>query len=154
MNNKVSININGVDVEIILTTEQVAQITQATKPKLFEYDDYNTWYIESEKIRQVSYPTSYNCIKYGRYRRTKEQAEMDFKRQTRMMRLAALAWEVGECVEFVPDKENWYVYKFEGIFKASFTDASFEYDKVYMTEKTAVKVCEILNSGEYSLDVE
>lgn len=152
--NKITININGKDIEITLTDEQVAQITEA-KPKLFEYEANNTFKIETDCIRE-NYNGTGGGLVYGRYRRTKEAAEMDFKRQTRMMRLAALAWEVGGCKEFEYGKTNYFV---------NFFDYSKQYEidesiyvncpsVPYMTRDTAIKVRDMLNSGEYSLDVE
>ena len=150
------ININGKDVEITLTPEQVEQIQQASKPKLFEYEKENTFAVGVESILQTMNGTDTNTLKYGRYRRTKEAAEIDFKRQTRMMRLSALAWEVGECVE--ADKRYYiytHIYHNKCIYRYSPTSETTVIPGcVYMTYETAHKVCNMLNSGEYSLDVD
>jgi hypothetical protein len=146
-----TININGKSVEITLTPEQVAQITEAAKPKLFGYDEGNTYFLGTETISEFNSGKAENSLKQGRYRRTKEAALMDFKRQTRMMRLSALAWEVGECVE----NGGYCVFKLPGGNKYSYGFIEFvSPSEVYMTQETATKVCEILNSGEYSLDVD
>jgi uncharacterized protein (DUF1684 family) len=151
-----TITINGKPVEITLTEEQVKQITEATKPKLFEYEKGNTYFIHYDYISEKYDGETERRKNYGRYRRTKEAAEMDFKRQTRMFRLSALAWELGECKEFVPAEDNWeidYSYSSKEYFMSSSTIIE-DPTKVYMTEETARKVLEILNSGEYSLDVD
>jgi hypothetical protein len=152
---KTIININGQEVEITLTPEQVIQITKASKPKLFDYEDSNTWFIGSEVIGDGYDGKNTNSSKYGRYRRTQEQAEIDFKRQTRMMRLSALAWEVGECVEFTYGTSNYYIY-YDYKDKTYYTGYDSMYYSpitVYMEMQTANKVCEMLNSDEYSLDI-
>jgi hypothetical protein len=146
-----TININGIETTITLTPEQVAQIQQASKPKLFEYEKHNTYCVSDLQIYERQVGDGLIIKRYGRYRRTKEAAEMDFNRQTRMFRLSALAWEVGECVEDggycvfkIPDGSR-YSYGFTQSASAG---------EVYMTEETAKKVCEMLNSKEYVLDVE
>jgi hypothetical protein len=149
-----TININGIETTITLTPEQVAQIQQASKPKLFEYECNNTYHIGTHSIADKH--NSINPIQstYGRYRRTKKQAEMDFKRQTRMMRLSSLAWELGECVEWEYKTANWYIFLDHGVWKSHYHELTYFPFEVYMTEQTARKVCEMLNSGEYSLDVD
>lgn len=151
-----TININGKPVEITLTPEQIAQITEATKHKLFEYTERDTYYIGANLTTE-----HYSCdgdneypIKYGRLRRTEKAAEIDFKRQTRMMRLSALAWEVGECVEFDVREDNYFVTYINNEWQADAAKDIYDSEKVYMTKDTAIKVCEILNSSEYFLDVE
>ena len=151
-----TININGIETTITLTPEQVSQITEASKAKLFEYGYANTFSIGHIDICPKVFGNQKDYIKFGRYRRTKEAAEMDFKRQTRMMRLSALAWEVGGCKEFVPAENNLeidYNHSSKEYFMSSSTIIE-DPTKVYMTEETARKVLEILNSGEYSLDVD
>lgn len=155
---KTTININGVETTITLTPEQVAQIAEASKPKLFEYSDtdcyilcgHNAEYITDNICHTPKPSINPKLIKYGRCRRTKEAAEMDLKRQTRMLRLSALAWEVGECAESgYHIVYNNHLNKWE----TGFNEIYNSYERVYMTEETSVKVCDMLNSGEYSLDV-
>ena len=147
----ITVNINGKDVEITLTPEQIAK---ASNPKLFEYTQGEPWCIGPESIDDGFDGCSKSTIKYGRYRRTKEAAKIDFKRQTRMMRLSALAWEVGECKEFKHNEDNWYVSYDGNHWGFGIISRMYEPEKVYMTEDTAIKVCKMLNNGEYSLDVE
>lgn len=151
----ITININGADTTITLTPEQVAQVQQAGKPKLFEYEDTNCYVVWGHSIEHIdnecgtAKPSINQKIhNYGRYRRTKEAAEIDFKRQTRMMRLAALAWEVGECTE----NNNYYVC-YDDKWSYGFATALYP-ETVLMSKETAIQVCKMLNSGEYSLDVE
>ena len=151
---KTKININGNDVEITLTEEQVKQITEVSEPKLFEYEEGNTYIIWTDDLTGKSLVIDKSKLKYGRYRRTKGQAEMDFSRQTRMMRLSALAWELGECKKFVEGEENWYVYEYSKEWQIDYATGAYQPEIVYMTEETAIKVWEMLRSGEYSLDVD
>ena len=152
---QITININNIDTTITLTPEQVKQITEANRPKLFDYGR-GSYQILKDNVDIEYYNPDECSIKYGRYRRTKEQAEMDFKRQTRMMRLSALAWEVGECVEFTLGEKNHFVC-LDIDEQTWMIDCASYYNNqtiVYMTHETATKVCHILNSGEYSLDIE
>lgn len=152
---QITININGIETTITLTPEQIAQITAANKPKVFEYKKGSTWFIDYSCVKDTWTDITNNvCLKYGRYRRTKEQAKMDFKRQTRMMRLSALAWEVGGCVEYEEGKITYFIVEHAGKWKILKSKDLFYPETVYMTEETAIKVCKMLNSGEYSLDVE
>ena len=148
------ITINGIETTITLTPEQVAQITEASKPKLFDYENGSPYLVQVYNVTPgIGKDIEYK--QYGRYRRTKEQAEMDFKRQTRMMKLSALVWEVGECVEFTYGTSNYYIYYDykDKIYYTGYDSMYYNPITVYMTEATAIKVCEMLNSGEYSLDV-
>jgi hypothetical protein len=54
--------------------------------------------------------------------------------------------------EFVEGEENWFVIFKDAEYKTGCTETWFEPEKVYMTEEVAIKVCELLNSGAYSLE--
>ena len=93
--------------------------------------------------------SSEDYIEHSRYRDTKEQAEYSLARNKRANGLEALV------MKLQPDElgGDWYVYKYED--KWGYGTAYAYYpERVMMNEETAIKVCEMLSSGEYSLEDE
>jgi hypothetical protein len=69
--------------------------------------------------------------------------------------LEALAHSIGGAYEFEFGEENYYiVIDSDGVFTIDWMDKILEPEKIYMTEKTAEQVCEILNSGTYKLNID
>lgn len=88
-------------------------------------------------------------VEHGRYRKTEQNAEYSQKRNQRANRLEALVEELqGELgigdsyVYFDEDHEYW---------RNTLLCAPY-IGSVGMTEKTAVKICEMLNNEEYGLE--
>jgi len=93
-------------------------------------------------------------LKYGRYRKTKESAEQALSLQTRVMRLHALAEQLGGLKEWKKGEENYYIYKEHNKnWIYDYTTKHYFPETVYMTKKCAEKICEMLNNGEFSLEV-
>jgi hypothetical protein len=60
---------------------------------------------------------------------------------------------LGGLKEFVEGEENWHII-FDGEYKPGCAETWYEPEKVYMTREVVKKVCELLNSGAYSLQGE
>lgn len=149
---KVTVQINGIDTEIELTAEQVASIEEQKKPKQFEtvYSKGNT-YILDTYYNRIGDGNDSKYLEHGRYRKTKESAEMSLVRNKRANRFEALVDQLDGMKEFVEGEENWYVYFKDSNWSRGYTKFLYEPDKVYMTKECAIKVCKILNAGEYEL---
>ena len=93
--------------------------------------------------------------KLGDIRTNPESAWVSARRNIRANRLEALAHSIGGAYEFEFNIENYYVYvNGVGVFKTTYSQSYLEPEKIYMTKETAEKVCEILNSGRYKLNVD
>ena len=93
--------------------------------------------------------------KLGDIRTNPESAWVSARRNIRANRLEALAHSIGGAYEFEFGEENYYVViDTEGDFSMDWMDEILEPEKIYMTKETAEKVCEILNSGRYKLNVD
>lgn len=93
--------------------------------------------------------------KLGDIRTNPESAWVSARRNIRANRLEALAHSIGGAYEFEFDTANYYMMVDSGgIFHIAISSCYLEPEKIYMTKDTAEKVCEILNSGRYKLDVE
>ena len=91
----------------------------------------------------------------GLIRNTAESAWVSARRNIRANRLEALAHSIGGAYEFEFGEENYYMsVDSGGIFHISTSSYYLEPEKIYMTKETAEKVCEILNSGRYKLNVD
>ena len=95
-----------------------------------------------------------DSLSFGRYRTTREGAELSLKRNQRANRLEMLVEYLGGLKEFVEGEKNWYITLCEGLWIYDFTLKYFSPEHVFMTKKGAIKVCELLNSGAYSLEGE
>lgn len=150
---KTQIVINGDTVEITLTPEQLASIEAQKKPTQFvmEYKSRETFMLRSTSFATGFSGTDEVFLKYGRYRKTKESAELSLVRNKRASRLEALADQLGGLREFVEGNENWYVYNKRKKWLNSYSTYCYFPEAVYMTEECATRICEILNNGEYEL---
>ena len=90
----------------------------------------------------------------GEVRATKEEAEEAARRNIRGNRLEALAHSIGGVYKFSPDRNNFFIEFDSNTLEAMYNCSStiFSAERVYMTEETAWKVVEILNSGTYKLN--
>ncbi len=153
---KVTININGVDVEIQLTPEQEALALNQAKPKFewkYELDeDGSCIMIDSDSIRTCGVYDYY--IDSGRYRKSEQAAEQSLARNKRANRLEALAEQLNGLTEFVADSANYYIYYLDKRWSINLTMNPFYPEVVYMTETCAAEICRMLNAGEFSLDGE
>ena len=103
----------------------------------------------------ICFECAEDLSRLGLIRNTAESAWVSARRNIRANRLEALAHMIGGAYEFEFGEENYYiVIDSDGVFTIDWMDKILEPEKIYMTEKTAEQVCEILNSGAYKLTVD
>lgn len=156
---KVKLNINGEDVEVTLTPEQLAQIEEQKKPKKFEmkYLKNKTYLLDRGEWLRNQDGSYIHCLDNGWYRLTEESSKRSLARNKRANRLEALVDQLGGMKKWIEgDKDNCYIYFSAQSNKYNAANSSDYYhtDKVYMTSNCANEVCRILNAGEYSLEGE
>lgn len=124
-------------------------------------DDYVYVLLETNdlQIHNIGEDICYECAedlsRLGLIRTNPESAWVSARRNIRANRLEALAHSIGGAYEFEFDKPNFYVLiGKDGKFTFSNTCTYLEPEKIYMTRDIAEKVCEILNSGRYKLNVD
>ena len=124
-------------------------------------DDYVYVLLETNdlQIHNIGEDICYECAedlsRLGLIRTDSESAWVSARRNIRANRLEALAHMIGGAYEFEFGEENYYiVIDAEGVFIIDWMDEILEPEKIYMTEKTAEQVCEILNSGIYKLNID
>lgn len=153
---KVKININGVDTEIELTDAQVASIEAQFKPKQFEFEQFEFDYTDGGFMVDTCKVVYYSDwvydlpINHGRYRLTQEVANRSLERNKRANRLEALAEQLGGLKVFEIGSYNYYIVR-SNIWIYKNNTNLYHAEKVYMTEKCAQKICDMLNSGEFTL---
>ena len=111
------------------------------------------------QIHNIGEDICFECAedlsRLGLVRNTAESAWVSARRNIRANRLEALAHMIGGAYEFEFNTENYYMSVDNGgIFHISTSSYYLEPEKIYMTEKTAEQVCEILNSGTYKLNID
>ena len=111
------------------------------------------------QIHNIGEDICFECAedlsRLGLIRNTAEAAWVSARRNIRANRLEALAHSIGGAYEFEFGEENYYiVIDSDGVFTVDWMDKILEPEKIYMTEKTAEQVCEILNSGTYKLNID
>ena len=124
-------------------------------------DDYVYVLLETNdlQIHNIGEDICYECAKdlsrLGLIRTDSESAWVSARRNIRANRLEALAHSIGGAYEFKFGEDNYYVFvdRFS-VFKTTYMLNYLEPEKIYMTGDTAEKVCKILNSGRYKLDVD
>ena len=142
---------------------------------VIKYDYYKTFALNKGFINENTSGRAVDYIEHGLYRKTKENAEYSKKRNQRSNRLEALV----ENLQGELDAGGIYIYKINSEYKhftpynnnqtffpimdseivmrgAVRTDkySTVELYEIEMKEETAVRICEMLNNGEYSLDGE
>jgi len=122
----------------------------------FEFVKDKTYFISSASIGSIYSGTAETHLNHGRYRKTKEGAELSLKRNQRANRLEMLTEYLGGLREFVNDRDSWYIFFSieDDCWDFGYSVYSYHPDSVYMTREVAKQVCELLNSGAYSLDGE
>ena len=124
-------------------------------------DDYVYVLLETNELQihnigeDICYECAEDLSRLGLIRNTAESAWVSARRNIRANRLEALAHSIGGAYEFEFGEANYYiVIDAEGVFIIDWMDEILEPEKIYMTEKTAEHVCEILNSGTYKLNID
>ena len=119
----------------------------------FKFAKNETYVMNMESFTGRSSGDIVSTHEFGRYRKTKEGAELSLKRTQRANRLEMLVEYLGGLKEFVEGEENFYIGH-EGLGEEwesySSTDV-YSPGIVYITEEVIERVCALLNSGAYSL---
>ena len=103
----------------------------------------------------ICFECAEDLSRLGLIRNTAESAWVSARRNIRANRLEALAHMIGGAYEFEVGGNNYFIFlDTDGIFQYALAGEWLEPEKIYMTEKTAEQVCEILNSGTYKLNIE
>ena len=103
----------------------------------------------------ICFECAEDLSRLGLIRTDSESAWVSARRNIRANRLEALAHSIGGAYEFEFGEMNCYIsVNSKGEFTYRIVQSILEPEKIYMTEKTAEQVCEILNSGRYKLNVE
>ena len=103
----------------------------------------------------ICFECAEDLSRLGLIRTDSESAWVSARRNIRANRLEALAHSIGGAYEFEFGEDNYFIYVMEdGTFAVGDVDVILEPEKIYMTRETAEKVCEILNSGRYKLNVD
>ena len=103
----------------------------------------------------ICFECAEDLSRLGLIRTDSESAWVSARRNIRANRLEALAHSIGGAYEFEFGEGNYYVAVDEdGTFDACISSCYLEPEKIYMTRETAEKVCEILNSGRYKLNID
>ena len=159
MNNKIQEEINKVRTKLKELDEKEEELNKEYRIEIPE--DYVYVLLETNdlQIHTIGEDICYECAedlsRLGLIRTDSESAWVSARRNIRANRLEALAHSIGGAYEFEFGEENYYIYiDSEGIFNTGASYVHLEPEKIYMTEKTAEQVCEILNSGTYKLNVD
>ena len=103
----------------------------------------------------ICFECAEDLSRLGLIRNTAESAWVSARRNIRANRLEALAHSIGGAYEFEFGEGNYYIaVNSKGEFTYRYVQSILEPEKIYMTKETAEKVCEILNSGRYKLNVD
>ena len=103
----------------------------------------------------ICFECAEDLSRLGLIRNTAESAWVSARRNIRANRLEALAHSIGGAYEFEIEGDNYFIFlDTDGIFQYALAGEWLEPEKIYMTEKTAEQVCEILNSGTYKLNID
>ncbi len=169
---KIDINNKEQLEDAIYLMEKYLEVLNFIKDAREEFDKQNK--VEEVKEHQIEYPEEFfvwengNTIdmydieadmvdiwkQLGEVRATEEQAEEAIRRNIRGNRLEALAHSIGGVYEFNPNDKNWFII-FDSFTLEAKADCNYgimSAERVYMTEATACKVAEILNSKTYKLN--
>ena len=152
---KTKLNINGEEVEITLTSEQIEAITQATTKNEFEIDyDYKASFIHVTGTIDFTTPGPNSEIRdFGMFRKTPELAERARDAMRARNKLEELAhWLEPEWKADWEDggQEKWAIYYNYTIKTFHIESLSILQDigRVYMSLQTAIKISDALNNGE------
>ena len=160
MNNKIQEGINKVRAQL---KELDGKEAELNKEYVIEIPEQGLYLINKGTELEMYTQEDLECEgwniplinKLGDIRTNPESAWVSARRNIRANRLEALAHSIGGAYEFEFGENNYYVYVGGvGVFKTTYSQSYLEPEKIYMTKETAEKVCEILNSGRYKLNVD
>jgi hypothetical protein len=153
-----------INTQIERLEEELAKLkAEATAPSQYEieYECGDAFYIGSYIISEKITRFIDSCLNTGRYRSTEKFANEHFNIQTEMMRLGALV----EAVTIELGMEDWVADWNDDSQPKYYVDCDCKGNKyysdcwwtlkttgvIYVPEKVAERVCEILNNKEYEL---
>jgi hypothetical protein len=88
----------------------------------------------------------------GAYRTTEQGAKLSLERNKKANRLEMLVEYLGGLVDGETSENRFYVYRsVYGTWVYSGSGSCFYPGVVYTTREVAIRVCELLNSGEYEI---
>ena len=103
----------------------------------------------------ICFECAEDLSRLGLIRNTAESAWVSARRNIRANRLEALAHSIGGAYEFEFGEANYFINVcIDGSFDTGISACYLEPEKIYMTKETAERVCEILNSGTYKLNID
>ena len=157
-------NINKINTQIERLEQELAKLkAEATAPRQYEieYECGDAFYIGSYIISEKTTRFIDSCLNTGRYRSTEKFANEHFKTQNEMMRLGALVEavtiELG-MEDWVEDWNNEDQTKYCVRYDEEYSRYGLDWGRdiritgvIYMPQKVAERVCEILNNKEYEL---
>ena len=120
-------------------------------PKPIRYELSETGYRITYLAEVVQDTQNKKIIESGFTRKTKISAQLAANRMIRMMRLSALAAELGGEKEFIEGEDNFYIFQDKHKWVIGLTLGLFHPEKVYMNAKCAREICRMLNAGEFKL---
>ena len=131
---------------------KLKEIANKKEEYVIEYIENKTYFVGTFAIDNGYSDGDYGWKENARYRHTKEQANISLARNKRANRLEALAMAIGGAYEWEEDENNYFIYYINGKYATHYANYVYRATDVYMTKETAIKVCEILNAGRYSLE--
>ena len=141
---------NKIDEMRAKLSEMEAELIES-KEYVIEYEKGKTYGLWDTSYGTNATGNAKDYLEHGRYRLTKQAAELSLERNCKANRLEALVESLGGLIEFVYGVESYYVYSLNGNWEYRCHANTFHVEKVYMTEEIAQQVCEILNKGRYVL---
>jgi hypothetical protein len=140
--------------EIQISDESYENLKEQLVEKEFELEYPQKAFLIDVKFLEVyKYPSfDKDFLTAGIYRKTKENAEKSLKRMIRSNRLEALVEQIQGNLG-----GDHYIFQYKQSKKWDWMEESFYdfYPEVVLMEKeTAQKICDMLNSGKFSLDIE
>jgi len=149
---KATVQIKGIQVEIELTSEQIALVDAQKEHKNFEwqYKEQSKFLVTTVSVVPDYTATNKDFTEHGRYRLTKEIAEKSLLRNKRANRLEALA----DQLNGLNGPIAYHIARVHDVWTHIHNGARYIPEVVYMSEECAIEICGMLNKGEFSLDGE
>ena len=136
---------------IIKTQQDMVDKLEAeqSEPQDYILKYHRPYMVGTDYVMSGSGGTSKSYLSCARYRQTKAQAEHTLAREKHTNRLEALVMDIqGDEIG-----GDWYIFLDQkNIYQTGrLNDATYP-EVIMMKEQTAIKVCELLNNKQYSLE--
>jgi hypothetical protein len=146
---------------VMTTTERINALekelsklrSELNEPYIIKFEKNNTYLIGVYEIIRSVNGSQFSNINNGRYRKTKQGAELSFERNRKTNRLEMLVESLGGLKEFEVGENNWYIaYSIYNKEWEIYNNTAVDLLTVYITTKEiAQEVCDILNNKRYKL---